>query len=159
MPAIYDEIFIFISVTEKNWFKFHCLFPVFLIDNKSELFQVMALHRIGDKPLPNAKFSINAVDIFFEFKLSPNDKQVNSCHYIWLTVPLEMWLWFQKYKFRTQFGDWYLEYSINYYPGINARGFRWWEVNIGPGNGWCRQTTSHYLSRRWPRSPSTYRFT
>ena len=46
-----------------------------------------------------------------------------------------MWRWFRMCKFQTQLENWYLEYSSKYYPGISARGYHWWNVNIGSGNG------------------------
>ena len=72
-------------------------------------------------------------------RYSPNEQiflqgffSLKSFQLIW---PWKMWLWFQMCKFQMQLEDGNLEYSSKHYPGMNARGPRWWLVNIGSGNG------------------------
>ena len=49
--------------------------------------------------------------------------------------------WFQIGKFQTQRGDWYIEYSIKHYPGMNERRSHWkWIIN-GLGNGLLPDST------------------
>ena len=46
-----------------------------------------------------------------------------------------LWLWIQMCKFKAKLKEWYLEYSCQHHPRINVRGPRWWQINIGSGDG------------------------
>ena len=42
--------------------------------------------------------------------------------------------------------------SSQNYPGMNAKGSLWWEIDMIYVMAWCCQATGHFLNQYWPRS-------
>ena len=62
--------------------------------------------------------------------------------------------WFKMCTFKTKLGDWYHEYLSKHYPGMNAKWFCWWKINIVSGSGLV--PSGNNLGRYWPRSQMPY---
>ena len=98
--------------------------------HQMELFFVLLVLCKGNSLVTGRSLSQKPVKqtfVFFDLRLNKRLSKQSRCR--WFETPsLSLWR-------HVQLGYWYLEYASKHQPGMVARGFRWWWVNTGSGNG------------------------